>query len=119
MLWQPRHMAILACSDAGLEGSADLDAAAAGAEAAGVWACANPVADATSRAKSVVNNLFILRAQSTSVRYSNQPAIIGPHLSGPDVAPSHEIPRLAELRRHAGPDAGGQRFHHAQAPAPG
>jgi len=68
----------LACSDAGLDGSAaGLDAAAAGAEAAGAWAWANPVADATSRAKSVVNNLFILRAQSTSVRYSDQPAIIG------------------------------------------
>ena len=36
---------------------------AAGA-AAGAWACAKPVTQATARAKSVVNNLFILRAQS-------------------------------------------------------
>ena len=33
--------------------------------------------------------------------------------------PAHEVPRLPDLRRHARPDAGGQRRDHAQAPAAG
>ena len=46
-------------------GAAGAEAAAfgaAGAEAGACWACA--VTEATARAKSVINNLFILRAQS-------------------------------------------------------
>src|SRR6476469_7011902 len=69
MLWQPKHMAVLAsrvfapCGAAGA-GWAAAAGAAVGADAAGACACADKVTEATARAKSVVNNLFILRAQS-------------------------------------------------------
>src|SRR6478735_6387366 len=71
MPWQPMHMATLASMDlapgaaAGLAAATGAGAAAAaGAEAGAVCAGATVVAQATMRPKTVVNNLFILRAQS-------------------------------------------------------
>src|SRR3954465_13963017 len=115
MLWQPKHMAVFASSDLGLAGCAGGTAAAgaaageraaAGAEAAGACARARLVAQATDRAKSVFNNLFILRAQSDGGQflsinrrlYRGLPAAYFVNLSFPD---SDEVPRLPELRCHA------------------
>ncbi len=64
MAWQPTHMAILASRDLALAGVAGAPlAAGAGAAGADAWAYDDTVTEATARAKSVVNNLFILRAQ--------------------------------------------------------
>ena len=73
--------------------------------------------------KIVANSLFILRAQSgeDSIYQSAVDYIwrATPVPADPAHSPTcpyvchHEIPRLQELRRHPGPDAGRQRRHHA------
>src|SRR3954447_23417739 len=72
--WQPTHIATFASSDFGLAGipagwppeavAAVAPGAPAGAVAGGVCVTARLAAQATQRAKSVVHNLFILRAPS-------------------------------------------------------
>src|SRR3954451_6287155 len=111
MPWQPMHIAVLASSNLGSAGAAAAGLAfAAGADAAGAWASTEPVTQATARAKSVVNNLFILRAQSGERLSSrNQHSIISGAIRALSHPNAHEVPRLPELRRHARPDARGER----------
>src|SRR5690606_6576658 len=92
MPWQPMHMATLASTALALVGAAAA-AGAAGAEAAGACAWVSVVTQATPRAKSVVNNLFILRAQSQQeeVRF-DQPAIIS---RAPAASPQCPHPRTS------------------------
>src|SRR4051812_16802664 len=112
MLWHPMHIATRASTDFIL--SAGCAAGAAGAAAlvaAGAWASAGAVAQATASAKSAENRFFILGAELLVDYIGGHPPLFP--------APTHEVPRLPELRRDAGPDARRQRVHHPQAPAAG
>src|SRR6185369_6689213 len=128
MPWQPTHAATLASIDlatvaAGAAAAffcwaAACVAGALAAEEAGAGACAKLVTQATARAKSVVNNLVILRAQlgegsffQSTFEYIRRPCVPLPSNT------IHEVPRLTKLRRHARPDACRQCVHHAEAPA--
>jgi predicted ATPase with chaperone activity len=93
------HMATLASIDLAPAGAALAAAGAAGLEApaagALAWACAAVVAQATARVKSVVNNLFILRAQSDQkVRFRINRRLYRAVSGAPSPAHSHEVPRL-------------------------
>src|SRR6478672_12661305 len=102
MLWHPRHMATLA--------SIDVVPPAAGA-AAGAWALAIPATEAAHKAMSEVNSFFIF---ARTIVKSTGDYMARPCGPPPDVL--HEIPRLRQLRCHAGPHAGGQRRRLPPAP---
>src|SRR5947199_3548161 len=105
MLWQPMHMAVLASR--------------VFSPAAGAWACTEAVTQATARAKSVENRLFILRSQLGAEFGLLQAVNYIRRLSRAIPRRLHEVPRHTELRRHPGPDAGRERGHRAAAPAAG
>src|SRR5678815_1400790 len=102
MLWQPMHIATFIAPAPASPGLASC--AAAGMAQL-------PAAASTSVETSV---LFMGAA-----RNSIKPLIIGAPLYWSALAdtPAHEVPRFANLRRHARPDAGRERGGDAASPA--